>query len=72
MLVSHLVKLKITVLGTAASTKQMRKTTELGISYAVASGVTANLGWKMFDSTDDGSSETSGGNSWYVGANMSF
>ena len=51
---------------------KMQKTTRAGISYAVASGVTANIGWKDVDSQNDGSSETSGGTSWYIGANMSF
>jgi len=46
--------------------------TELGISYAVASGVTANIGWKDIEAKDDGSADTSGGSSWYVGATMSF
>ena len=47
-------------------------TTDAGISYAVASGVTANLGWKNVDSQENGAAETSGGNSWYIGANMAF
>jgi hypothetical protein len=46
--------------------------TELGVSYAVASGVTANLGWKDIDAQNDGSNDTTGGSSWYVGATMSF
>ena len=46
--------------------------TDAGISYAVASGVTANLGWKNVDSTENSDSETSGGTSWYIGANMAF
>ena len=46
--------------------------TEFGVSYAVASGVTANLGWSDIDAQDDGSNDTTGGSSWYVGATMSF
>ena len=46
--------------------------TEFGISYAVASGVTANLGWSDIDAQNDGSNDTTGGSSWYVGATMSF
>jgi len=58
---------------TAASGSQDTKdVTELGISYAVASGVTANLGWSDIDAQDNGSNDTSGGSSWYVGATMSF
>jgi hypothetical protein len=59
-------------IGTKGTTVDSVDTTDAGISYAVASGVTANLGWKNTDSSDEGSSETSGGTSWYVGASMSF
>ena len=59
-------------LGTAGSTEDAQDILDAGVSYAVASGVTANLGWKDVDSQVDGSSETSGGTSWYIGANMSF
>jgi len=59
-------------LGTPATTVDAVDTTDAGISYAVASGVTANIGWKTVDSQDNGTSETSGGTSWYIGANMSF
>ena len=46
--------------------------TELGVSYAVASGVTANLGFKDIDAQNEGAADTTGGSSWYVGATMSF
>jgi hypothetical protein len=59
-------------LTTAGGSDDTKDTTSLGISYAVASGVTANLGWSDIDATDDGSNDTSGGSSWYVGATMSF
>ena len=59
-------------LGTAGTKEDAVDTTDAGISYAVASGVTANLGWKNVDSQENGSSETSGGTSWYIGANMAF
>jgi len=59
-------------LGTAGSATDAKDTTDLGISYAVASGVTANIGWQDADSTQGGNSETSGGTSWYIGSNMSF
>ena len=61
-----------TTMGTAGSAADAVDTTDAGISYAVASGVTANLGWKNVDSSQGGSSETSGGTSWYIGANMAF
>ena len=59
-------------LGTAGTKEDAIDTTDAGISYAVASGVTANLGWKNVDSQEAGVSETSGGTSWYIGANMAF
>jgi hypothetical protein len=59
-------------LGSKGTTTDSIDTTELGISYAVASGVTANIGWLDKDSADEGTSETSGGSSWYIGASMSF
>ncbi|MDC0232841.1 hypothetical protein OAJ95_02810 [Pelagibacteraceae bacterium] len=59
-------------LGTAGTKEDAIDTTDAGISYAVASGVTANLGWKNVDSQEAGASETSGGTSWYIGANMAF
>ena len=59
-------------MGTKGTTSDSVDISEAGISYAVASGVTANLGWKSTDSNDDGASETSGGTSWYIGASMSF
>jgi hypothetical protein len=59
-------------LTTASGSNDTKDETMLGISYAVASGVTANLGWKDIDAQDDGSNDTTGGSSWYVGATMSF
>ena len=59
-------------MGTKGTTVDSKDITAAGISYAVASGVTANLGWKNTDSSDEGTSETSGGTSWYIGASMSF
>jgi len=59
-------------LGSAGTKEDAVDTTDAGISYAVASGVTANLGWKNVDSQEAGVTETSGGTSWYIGANMAF
>jgi hypothetical protein len=59
-------------LTTASGSNDTKDETMLGISYAVASGVTANLGWKDIDAQNDGANDTSGGSSWYVGATMSF
>jgi hypothetical protein len=56
----------------ASGDTDSKDVTEFGISYAVASGVTANLGWSDIDAQNDGSNDTTGGSSWYVGATMSF
>ena len=61
-----------TTLGTAGTTEDASDTLGAGISYAVASGVTANIGFKDIDSQNDGSSDSKGGTSWYIGASMSF
>jgi hypothetical protein len=61
-----------TTLGTAGTTEDAKDTLAAGISYAVASGVTANIGFKDIDSKNNGATDTKGGTSWYIGANMSF
>jgi len=61
-----------TTLGTQGTTEDAKDTLAAGISYAVASGVTANIGYVDVESQVAGASETSGGTSWYIGANMSF
>jgi len=61
-----------TTLGAAGGSDDSQDITEAGVFYAVASGVTANLGWKDIDAKNDGSNDTTGGSSWYVGASMSF
>jgi len=42
------------------------------VTYAVASGVSAVVGYLTEDHQNDGGSATTGGSSWYVGATMSF
>ena len=42
------------------------------VSYAVASGVSAVLGYTTVDQNDEAASTTNGGSAWYVGATMSF
>lgn len=42
------------------------------VTYAVASGVSAVVGYLTEDHQNNGASATSGGSSWYVGATMSF
>ena len=47
--------------------------TSASISYAVASGVTAVLGWTDVAKDDDGAAASdASGTSWYVGATVSF
>ena len=43
------------------------------VTYAVAAGVTAVVGYTTVDQNDENvDSTTTGGSSWYVGATMSF
>jgi predicted porin len=42
------------------------------VTYAVASGVSAILGYTSVDQNDEAASTTNGGSAWYVGATMSF
>jgi len=59
--------------GTAGTTEDSYDKTSASISYAVASGVTAILGYSSVDSSDEGTTDTdSKGSAWYLGANMSF
>jgi len=58
--------------GTAGTTDDSVESTSASVAYAVASGVTATLGYVDVDSQDEGASETSGGSSWYLGANLAF
>ena len=46
--------------------------TSAGVSYAVASGVTATLGYAHIEGDDEVTGETTSSNSWYIGARMSF
>ena len=57
--------------GTKGTTEDSEDTVSASISYAVASGVTAYLGYSDKDAEDDGSSAADG-SAWYIGANMSF
>ena len=59
--------------GTAGTTDDSHDATSASVTYAVASGVSAVLGYTTVDQNDEGSSdESSGGSAWYVGASMSF
>ena len=58
--------------GTAGTTDDSWDEVNASVAYAVASGVTATLGYTSVDISDEGISTTDGGSAWYVGANMSF
>jgi len=59
-------------LGTAGTTDDSSDSTSASVTYAVASGVSAVLGYTTVDTNNEGSSSTDGGSAWYVGATMSF
>ena len=61
-----------TTIGTAGTTEDSYDKTSASVSYAVASGVTAILGYSTVDSSDEGASDTTDGTAWYIGANMAF
>jgi hypothetical protein len=58
--------------GTAGTTDDSWDEVNASVSYAVAAGVTATLGYTNVDINDEGISTTDGGSAWYVGASMSF
>jgi len=58
--------------GTAGTTDDGSDSTSASVTYAVASGVSAVLGYTTVDRTNDGTSSSMGGSAWYVGATMSF
>mgnify|MGYP001203480231 CR=1 FL=1 len=62
-----------TTLGTAGTTDDSHDATSASVTYAVASGVSAVLGYTTVDQADEGASDSSsGGSAWYIGASMSF
>ena len=58
--------------GTAGTSDDSYDATSASVSYAVASGVTAILGYTDVDSSNEGTNDTKDGSAWYIGANMSF
>ncbi len=60
-----------TTIGTAGTTEDSLDKVSASVSYAVASGVTAYLGYSDSDAEDEGAASTDG-SAWYIGANMSF
>ena len=58
--------------GATGGSDDSKDVTSASVSYAVASGVTAILGYTTMDASNDGSSTTDDGSAWYIGANMAF
>ncbi len=58
--------------GTPGTTDDSYEKTSASISYAVAAGVTANLGFSDVDSAAEGVNDSTDGSAWYIGAAMSF
>jgi hypothetical protein len=56
---------------TTAGSNDSQDVTSASVSYAVAAGVTAILGYTSTDSSDEGLA-TDDGSAWYIGANMAF
>ena len=61
-----------TTFGTPGTTTDSYEKTSASVSYAVAAGVTANLGYSAVDSAAEGVSDSTDGSAWYIGAAMSF
>jgi len=58
--------------GSTGTTDDSHDSTSASVTYAVASGVSAVIGYTTVDTNNDGVSSTDGGSAWYVGATMSF
>ncbi len=57
--------------GSTGGSDDSKDVTSASVSYAVASGVTAILGYTSVEAADEGVSSTDG-SAWYIGANMAF
>ncbi len=58
-------------IGSISGSGDAKDVTSASVSYAVASGVTAILGYTTAEASDEGASSTDG-SAWYIGANMAF
>jgi hypothetical protein len=58
-------------IGSSGGNADSKDVTSASVSYAVASGVTAILGYTSTESTDEGVGSDDG-TAWYIGANMAF
>ena len=62
---------KDNTIGSISGADDSKDVTSASVSYAVASGVTAILGYTSVEASDEGASSTDG-SAWYIGANMAF
>ena len=58
--------------GTPGTTDDSIDSTSASVTYAVASGVSAVIGYTTVDAQNAGVSSTDDGSAWYIGASMSF
>jgi len=58
-------------IGSIGTTDDSKETTSASVSYAVAAGVTAMIGYTSMEASDEGAA-TDDGSAWYIGANMAF
>ena len=58
-------------LGSTGTTDDSIDSTSASVSYAVAAGVTALLGYTSVEASDEGAAADDG-SAWYIGANMTF
>ena len=64
-------EMKDNAIGNTGGSDDSLDTTSASVSYAVAAGVTAMIGYTSTESTDEGAG-TDDGSAWYIGANMAF
>jgi hypothetical protein len=62
---------KDNTIGSSGGSDDAKDETSASVSYAVASGVTAILGYTTLEASNEGASSTDG-SAWYIGANMAF
>ncbi len=62
---------KDNTIGSVSGSDDSKDVTSASVSYAVASGVTAILGYTSVEASDEGASSADG-SAWYIGANMAF
>ena len=66
-------KAKDNIFGGTGALEDSHDEVNASVTYAVAAGVTAVVGYTTVDQNDENvDSTTTGGSSWYVGATMSF